>query len=333
MPSPYPCPATQVYVTDSSIVVDAPDLVQGKRVVLIEDGPTLTHGGMKYGAGKYAAEKYGAAEIVDPRLFLVRVIAAAFVWGGLRRALAPAPGACVHSAGGRCSLLTIQCCSVLPCPRASVPQVGSMLYTYRKHLHLGKLIPAMGYYPEQASALQGCRAVGCGIWVPPRLLGCTAAPPPRHWALCLVLFQTLPCLILRPPLARRPCAQQIADLEASINAVPCDAVVIATPMDLRKVINIHKPATAVRPLCAGWCWRRRAGVGAGGWRARPAHSRLLPAPTLPPAPTTSRCRMRWRTGSRRCCGMRWPSSCSAAAAPPEGSRPLHAAAIAEGETS
>lgn len=127
-------PRAAVYVTSSNIVVDAPDLVKGKRVVLIEDGPTLTHGGMAYGAGKYAAEKYGAAEVVDPRPFLV----------------------------------------------------GSMLYTYRKHLHLGKLIPAMGYYKEQ-----------------------------------------------------------IADLEASINAVPCDSVIIATPMDLRKVISISKPATAV----------------------------------------------------------------------------------------
>ncbi|KAL4426373.1 hypothetical protein ABPG77_004667 [Micractinium sp. CCAP 211/92] len=127
-------PGAAVYVTDSNIVVDAPELVKGKRVVLIEDGPTLTHGGMAYGAGKYAAEKYGAAEIVDPRPYLV----------------------------------------------------GSMLWTYKKHLHLGKLIPAMGYYPEQ-----------------------------------------------------------IADLEASINAVPCDSVIIATPMDLRKIIHIEKPATAV----------------------------------------------------------------------------------------
>jgi predicted GTPase len=61
-----------------------------------------------------------------------------------------------------------------------------MLLAYRKHLHLGKLIPAMGYYKEQ-----------------------------------------------------------IADLEASINAVPCDAVIIATPMDLRKVVRIDRPATTV----------------------------------------------------------------------------------------
>ena len=45
-------PGAAVYVTDSSIVVDAPQLVRGKAVVLIEDGPTLTHGGMAYGAGK-----------------------------------------------------------------------------------------------------------------------------------------------------------------------------------------------------------------------------------------------------------------------------------------
>lgn len=60
MPSPsklrhLALPRRQVYVTDSNIVVDAPELVKGKRVVLIEDGPTLTHGGMAYGAGKVGA--------------------------------------------------------------------------------------------------------------------------------------------------------------------------------------------------------------------------------------------------------------------------------------
>jgi predicted GTPase len=49
----------QVYVTNSEIVVDEPELVKGKRVVLIEDGPTLTHGGMSYGAGKASRRTAG----------------------------------------------------------------------------------------------------------------------------------------------------------------------------------------------------------------------------------------------------------------------------------
>ncbi len=55
----------------SPIKVDKPELIRGKRVLVVEDGPTLTHGGMKLGAGIVAAQKYGAAEIVDPRPFLV----------------------------------------------------------------------------------------------------------------------------------------------------------------------------------------------------------------------------------------------------------------------
>ena len=52
--------------------------IRGKRVLVVEDGPTLTHGGMKYGAGIVAAQKYGAAEIVDPRPYLVGEIAETF---------------------------------------------------------------------------------------------------------------------------------------------------------------------------------------------------------------------------------------------------------------
>jgi predicted GTPase len=55
----------------SPIMVDQPETIQGKRVLVIEDGPTLTHGEMKYGAGIVAAQRYGAAEIVDPRPFAV----------------------------------------------------------------------------------------------------------------------------------------------------------------------------------------------------------------------------------------------------------------------
>ncbi len=54
----------------SPVTVDAPEKLTGKRVLVIEDGPTLTHGEMKYGAGVVAATKFGAAELVDPRPFL-----------------------------------------------------------------------------------------------------------------------------------------------------------------------------------------------------------------------------------------------------------------------
>ena len=55
----------------SPLFVDDPDAIRGKRVLVIEDGPTLTHGGMKYGAGWVAARRFGAAEIVDPRPYAV----------------------------------------------------------------------------------------------------------------------------------------------------------------------------------------------------------------------------------------------------------------------
>jgi len=55
----------------SPIFVDNPEAIRGKRVLVVEDGPTLTHGGMAYGAGYVAARRYGAAEIVDPRPFAV----------------------------------------------------------------------------------------------------------------------------------------------------------------------------------------------------------------------------------------------------------------------
>jgi predicted GTPase len=123
-------PTAEVICGASEVSIEGGEALKGKRVVLIEDGPTLTHGEMPYGAGKVAAEKYGA-EVVDPR------------------------------------------------PTA----VGSIATCYEKFPHLGKLIPAMGYY-----------------------------------------------------------GQQIKDLEDSINAVDCDTVLIATPLDLGRLINITKPA-------------------------------------------------------------------------------------------
>jgi predicted GTPase len=59
----------------SPLFVDDPEAIRGKRVLVVEDGPTLTHGGMKYGAGYVAARRFGAAEIVDPRPFAVKSIA------------------------------------------------------------------------------------------------------------------------------------------------------------------------------------------------------------------------------------------------------------------
>jgi predicted GTPase len=62
----------------STLDIDDPSLVKGKKVLIVEDGPTLTHGGMTYGAGMVAAQKFGAAEFVDPRPFAVGKLAETF---------------------------------------------------------------------------------------------------------------------------------------------------------------------------------------------------------------------------------------------------------------
>ena len=118
----------------SPLMVENPDLIRGKRALVVEDGPTLTHGEMTFGAGTVAAEKFGAAEIVDPRPWTV----------------------------------------------------GKITETYEKYPDIGTLLPAMGYGDEQ-----------------------------------------------------------VADLEKTINAVDCDVVVIGTPIDLRKIVKINKPAVRV----------------------------------------------------------------------------------------
>jgi predicted GTPase len=64
-------PAAELVQSDLEVRVDDPDLIRGKRVLVIEDGPTVTHGGMAYGAGWVAAQKYAAAEIIDPVPFAV----------------------------------------------------------------------------------------------------------------------------------------------------------------------------------------------------------------------------------------------------------------------
>jgi predicted GTPase len=128
-------PGAAVIEANSPVIVKDPQSIQGKRVLVIEDGPTLTHGEMTYGAGIVAARRYGAAEIIDPRPFATRTIAA----------------------------------------------------TFQKYPHIGTLIPAMGYGDKQ-----------------------------------------------------------IRDLEETINAVDCDLVIIATPIDLGRLLEINKPSIRVR---------------------------------------------------------------------------------------
>jgi predicted GTPase len=127
-------PQATVVEAASPIYVDEPELIRGKRVLVIEDGPTLTHGEMTYGAGVVAAQKFGAAEIVDPRPYTVASITA----------------------------------------------------TYEKYPDIGTLLPAMGYG-----------------------------------------------------------AKQIKDLQTTINRADCDSVVVATPIDLGKLIKINKPSVRV----------------------------------------------------------------------------------------
>lgn len=118
----------------SPIRVDDPSKIKGKRVLVVEDGPTLTHGEMKIGAGVVAARKFGAAELVDPRPYTV----------------------------------------------------GRLTETFEHYPEIGTLLPAMGYGE-----------------------------------------------------------QQLKDLETTINNTECDAVVIGTPIDLNRIINIKRPSTRV----------------------------------------------------------------------------------------
>ncbi|MCG6915258.1 cyclic 2,3-diphosphoglycerate synthase [bacterium BMS3Abin03] len=71
-------PGAVIIEAASPVTVENPDVIRGKRVLVVEDGPTLTHGEMKYGAGTVAAQKLGAAEIVDPRPFTVKSITATY---------------------------------------------------------------------------------------------------------------------------------------------------------------------------------------------------------------------------------------------------------------
>jgi predicted GTPase len=127
-------PKAAIINAASPIFIENPEIVSGKRVLVVEDGPTLTHGEMKFGAGVMAAHQFGASEIIDPRPFLK----------------------------------------------------GSLRDTFAKYPEIGTLLPAMGYGD-----------------------------------------------------------QQMKDLEATINAVDCDVVIIGTPIDLRRIIDIKKPSVRV----------------------------------------------------------------------------------------
>ncbi len=128
-------PKAIVIEAASPLFVDHPERIRGKRVLVVEDGPTLTHGEMAYGAGYVAAQRFGAAEIIDPRPYAVASITA----------------------------------------------------TYAKYPRTGQILPAMGYGHEQ-----------------------------------------------------------MRDLEVTINNTPCDLVVIGTPIDLTRVLNIEHPMERVR---------------------------------------------------------------------------------------
>ncbi len=69
-------PKAKILLADMEVTAERPELIKGKRVAVIEDSPSVTHGGLPYGAGYVAAEKYGAAQIVDPRPYAVGIIKA-----------------------------------------------------------------------------------------------------------------------------------------------------------------------------------------------------------------------------------------------------------------
>ncbi len=71
-------PRATVVLAESPVEVDRPELIAGRRVLVVEDGPTLTHGGMSFGAGVLAARTHGAAQLIDPRPQAVGSIAEAF---------------------------------------------------------------------------------------------------------------------------------------------------------------------------------------------------------------------------------------------------------------
>jgi len=128
-------PDAKIVEAASEIYVDDKSNIRGKKVLVIEDGPTVTHGNMKEGVGAIAARRYKAKSLVNPRPYAV----------------------------------------------------GSIKRTYEKYPHLGRVLPAMGYGEKQ-----------------------------------------------------------VRDLETTIDAVKCESVILGTPIDLRRIMNIRKPAVRVR---------------------------------------------------------------------------------------
>jgi predicted GTPase len=128
-------PQAKIVEAASEIKVEDENLIRGKRVVAVEDGPTVTHGGMKEGAGAVAARRFGAKELIDPKPYAV----------------------------------------------------GSIKTTYENYPHLGKVLPAMGYGEKQ-----------------------------------------------------------IQELKETIQRIDFDTLLIGTPIDLRRVVDIKKPAVRVR---------------------------------------------------------------------------------------
>jgi predicted GTPase len=126
----------KAHIMEAASPIDAEqsELITGKRVLVIEDGPTLTHGEMKFGAGMVAARKFGASEIIDPRPYCT----------------------------------------------------GEIQKTFESYPGIGPLLPAMGYSD-----------------------------------------------------------QQVKDLEETINKVPCDTVIIGTPINLKRIVKMNKPAVRV----------------------------------------------------------------------------------------
>ena len=94
-------PKARIVLAESPVLVSQPELIRGARVLVVEDGPTLTHGGMAYGAGFVAASSYGAAKIVDPRPYAI----------------------------------------------------GTIKDVYERYPHMGPVLPAVGYSPEQIQDL------------------------------------------------------------------------------------------------------------------------------------------------------------------------------------
>jgi len=128
-------PSALIVEAASPVIADRPELIRGRRVLVVEDGPTLTHGEMRFGAATVIARRFGAAEIVDPRPYAV----------------------------------------------------GSIAETYRTYPGIGVLLPAMGYGDDQ-----------------------------------------------------------VRELEATIAAVPCDAVIVGTPIDLGRLVRIDQPVVRAR---------------------------------------------------------------------------------------